>query len=77
MRLGASWNQLAVWVITVVANQFSGLSDFLTLITFFTKAKEFKGVKQQLKVFRLRLRQFDIFYWASLQNKCLTAVNTS
>ena len=60
-----------------MANKFSGLSNFLTLITIFTKTKEFKGMKQQLKVFRLRLRQFNVFYWASLQNKRLTAVNTS
>ena len=77
MRLGASWNQLAVWVITVVANQYSVSNSFLALMAIFTKAKEFKGVKQQLKVFCLRLRQFDVSYRTRLQNKRLTTVKAS
>ncbi len=60
-----------------MGNRCSGLSNVLTLMTVFAKAKEFKGVKQQLKVFRLSLRQFDVFYWTGPQNKCLTTINTS
>ena len=60
-----------------MANQYSGFSHFLTLVTTLTKAKEFKCMKQKLKVFCLRLRQFNIFDWTGLQNKCLTTVNTS
>ncbi len=77
MRFETSFNQLAAWVITVVVNQFSGLSHFLTLMTILTKTEEFKGVIQQLKVFCLGLRQFDVLYWTGFQNKRLPTVNTS
>ena len=60
-----------------MANQFLGLSNLLLLIAIFTDAEEFKSVKQQLKIFRLIFRQFNIFNWTSLQNKCFAAVNTS
>jgi len=60
-----------------VANQCSGLSKFLLLIAIFTDPEEFKSVKQQLKIFRLIFRQFNIFNWTSLQNKCFAAVNAS
>ncbi len=76
MKFGASWNQLAVWVITVVGNQYANSGNPVTLVTIFTKAKKLKSVKQQLKVFSLRFRQFDILYWTGLQNKCSAAINT-
>ncbi len=60
-----------------MASQYSGFSYFLTLATTITKAKEFKCMKQKLKVFCLRLRQFNVFDWTGLQNNCLTTVNTS
>ena len=47
------------------------------LLTIFAETEEFKGVKQQLKVFRLSLRQFNIFYRTSLQNNRLPTINTS
>ena len=77
MRFETSFNQLAAWVITVVVNQISDLSHFLTLMTILTKTEKLKGVIQQLKVFGLGLRQFDVLYWARFQNKCLPTVNTS
>ena len=46
-------------------------------MTIFTQAKKLKGMKQQLKVFRLLRWQVNIFYWARLQNKCSATVNTS
>ena len=60
-----------------MANQYSGFSHFLTLVTTLTKAKEFKCMKQKLKVFCLSLRQFNVFDWTGLQNNCFTTVNTS
>ena len=55
----------------------SGSRNFLPLMAIFTDAEEFKGVKQQLKVFCLSFRQFDVFYWTGLQNNRCPAVNTS
>ena len=66
-----------IWEIIIVGNRFSGLRKLVMLITLFTEAKEFKGMKQKLKILNLRLRQFNIFNWAGLQNKSLTTVNTS
>ena len=60
-----------------MANQYSGFSLFLTLVTTLTKTKEFKCMKQKLKVFCLRLRQFNVFDWTRLQNKSSSTVNTS
>ncbi len=60
-----------------MANQCLGLSSLLPLIAISTDAEEFKSVKQQLKIFRLIFRQFNIFNWTSLQNKCFAAVHTS
>ena len=77
MKSEASFNLLSVWAITVVDNTYSRLGRVLTLMAVLTQAKKFKSVIQQFKVFCLRLRQFDVFYWAGIQNKSFATVNTS
>ena len=60
-----------------MGNQSSGLSNFLPFMAIFTDPEKFKSMKQQLKAFHLRLRQFNIFYWTRLQNQRSTTINAS